>query len=322
MPISGPSSYILTLDEFLAHWAIADATLGAGSEIVLPVGVTRAILLAKKVTLVAKREELQTTLNMQETARGEIDILKITLLERIHQFNDKVRAYLPNSKWIAALPLMPSYSDGQGNFTEPLDDAATLWLQLNADPGAVAAFTLLEAYTQAMFATDLTALRTAYAALNTAGVTATVVRNERNSLQDEIYRLLKSYRIVLPTAFTRGHALTASLPRLTPLPGSTPAEVTVTVVWDAALEQARITWTATTSADLDHYDVRFCSGPNYSTDDESIVTTMPGDGNREVLTTAGLINPGATASFKVYVITTTDNEKGSTAVSLTRPDEA
>lgn len=322
MPISGPSSYIPTLEEFLAHWDIADTTLGAGNEIVLPVGVTRATLLARQAALVAKRVELQAKLNTQETTRGEIDLLKISLLERIHQFNDKVRAYLPDSKWIAALPLMPSYSDGQGNFLDPLDDAATLWLQLNADPGTVAAFTLLGAYTQAMFATDLTALKTAYAALNAADVAATVVRSERNSLQDEIYPLLKSYRIVLPTAFVRGHALIASLPRLTPLPGSTPAEVTVTVVWDTALEQARLTWTENTAADLDHYDVRFCSGSTYSTDDESIVATVPGDGSREVLTTAGLTNPGATASFKVYVITTTGNEKGSTAVSLTRPDEA
>ena len=84
MPISGPSSYIPTVEEFLAHWAIADATLGVGNEIALPVGVTRAMLLAKKASLVAKREELQAKLNMQETTRGEIDILKITLLERIH----------------------------------------------------------------------------------------------------------------------------------------------------------------------------------------------------------------------------------------------
>lgn len=320
MPISGPSSYIPVLDEFLAHWGFADASLGAGNAIVLPIGVTRSALLAKKVALVAKREELQAKLNLQETARGEIEILKITLLERVHQFTDKVRAYLPDSKWIAALPYLPSYSDGQGNFLEPLDDAATLWTQLNGDPTTVAAFTLLSAYTQAMFVADITALKTAYATLNAADVAATVVRSERNNLQDEIYPLLKSYRVVLPTEFSRGHALIQSLPRLTPLPGSTPAEVSITVVWDSALQQARITWTASTSNDLDHYDVRFCPGANYLTDDESIVTSVESDGNRTILTNAGLTNLGATASFKVYVVTTTGNEKGSTAVSVTRPD--
>ncbi len=320
MPISGPSSYIPTLEEFLAHWQIADATLGAGHEIELPVGVTRAMLLAKQVSLVTKREELQAKLNVQEVLRGEIEILKITLLERIHQFTEKVRAYLPNSKWIAALPYLPSYSDGQGNFLEPMDDAATLWAQLNGDPGTVAPLTLLGAYTQALFVTDITAMKATYAALNAAGVAATVVRSERNSLQDEIYPLLKSYRIVLPTAFLRGHALVQSLPRLTPLPGSTPAEVTTTVVWDAALGQARVTWTASTAADLDHYDVRFCPGASYSADDESIVSTVESDGTRTVLTDAGLTNPGATASFKVYVVTSTGNEKGSNAVSVTRPD--
>jgi hypothetical protein len=38
MPITGPASYLPTTDEFLGHWEVADATLGAGNEIVLPGG--------------------------------------------------------------------------------------------------------------------------------------------------------------------------------------------------------------------------------------------------------------------------------------------
>ena len=95
-----------------------------------------------------------------------------------------------------------------------------------------------------------------------------------------------------------------------------------TAVWDADLQQARITWTASTDPNLDHYEVRFCPGPNYSTEDESIVASIDPSAPRQLLTDAGLTTPGATATFKVYVITNTGNESGSNAVTVTRPGGA
>ncbi len=43
------------------------------------------------------------------------------------------------------------------------------------------------------------------------------------------------------------------------------------------------------------------------------------DAPREVLTLHGLGTPGSTALFRVYVVLTTGNERGSGTVAITRP---
>ena len=58
MPITGPTSYLSTSDEFITHWGLADTALGVGNEIVLKGGVTLAMLVTKRDALVAKRTAL------------------------------------------------------------------------------------------------------------------------------------------------------------------------------------------------------------------------------------------------------------------------
>ena len=60
-------------------------------------------------------------------------------------------------------------------------------------------------------------------------------------------------------------------------------------------------------------------GATYSSDDEVAVATIDKDATRELLTDHFLTDPGQTASFKVYVVLTTDNEAGSNAVAVSRP---
>ena len=110
-----------------------------------------------------------------------------------------------------------------------------------------------------------------------------------------------------------------SLPRLTPEPGSTPDGVIATAVWDAVLQAVKITWTASADANLSAYQIRFCAGPNYSTDNETVLGSVDPAAAREFVTSTGLSDPGIVVSFKVYVITSTGNEKGSNTVTVTRP---
>lgn len=320
MPIVGPASYVPVTEEFLEHWLQADTELGVGNEILLPGPVLRAALQALKDALVAKRAEVQGVLNDQEIARGDLELKKGLLLLRLNQFNDKLRAFFPGSKWLSALPKVPSVSEGPGNILDPLDDVATLWLKVNADPGTVTPVTLLGAYTQAMFATELAALKTAYGTLNAAGVQLKLTRYERNAIQEEIHPILKSFRLALPTYFAKTHPLVVGLPEITPAPGSTPAGVTLNAVWDVPSLQAKLTWAASPEANVEQYEIRFCPGPNYSTDDESVIGSVPaGPGPFEFLTDVGLSLAGNLASFKVYVVTTTGHEKGSNAATVTRP---
>jgi hypothetical protein len=244
---------------------------------------------------------------------------KAALLERLNQFNNTVRADYSGSKWEKALPNVPSIGDGQGVFVAPLDDASTLWLQLNAGIAPAAPVKLLGNYTQANFAADVIALNAAYTAWRSASVVAGLALQERNDIQDQIQPILVSYRKKLPTKFAKNHALVDSLPALSPAPGSTPDGVTANIVWDAVQQKAKLTWGLSAAADLFQYEIRFCAGPNYNSDVETVIGNVAPSDPREFLTDAGLSAPGNVATFKVYVITTTGNEKGSNTVAITRP---
>ena len=319
MPISGPASYVSTTEEFLAHWGAADTTLGVGNEIVLQGGVARAGLQTLLNSLVAKRTDLAGKLNVEEVARGDIDIRKVAILVRINQFNEALRADFSGSKWEKALPNVPSIGDGQGVFVPPLEDASTLWGQLNAGIAPAAPMTLLGGYTQATFAADIVALNAAFTTWRSAGIVANIALQERNDIQDQIQPLLVSYRKKLPTKFAVGHALVASLPDLSPPPGSTPDGVTISGAWDALLGQAKINVGASTSADVVRLELRVCSGATFDTNLENVVASLTPAQPREFLTLADLAASGNIASFRVYEITSTGNEKGSNTVVITRP---
>jgi hypothetical protein len=305
-------------EEFLGHWASVDTALGVGNEIVLPGGVNRAGLQTKLNALVAKQADVQARLNAEEVARGDVELKRQALLLRANQFNDKIRALFPGSKWVRALPNVPTINEAQSKFVQPLDDIGNLWALINADPATPAPVSLLGGYLVAAFLADVTALKTSSTTLNIARSNTKIGIEERNDLQDSIYENLKNYRQVMPTFFASADALVASLPRLTPEPGSTPAAVTINVVWDAVLLKAKITWTASTAADLLQYEIRFCAGAIYNTDTENVIGNVSPTDPREFFTDAGLAATGNIASFKVYVITTTGNEKGSNDLAVAR----
>ena len=58
--------------------------------------------------------------------------------------------------------------------------------------------------------------------------------------------------------------------------------------------------------------------PHLSASGESVVASLAA-GTTVFSTNQGLVAPGATALFKVYVVLTTANEKGSNTVSVTGP---
>lgn len=318
MPISGPSSYVPTAEAFITHWGLADTALGAGNEIALAGGVTRTMLVTRKDSLVAKRILLQTKLTDLEVARGDIDVRKTAVRELMAKFNDRVRSLYAGTKWERALAVVPGVNEGLGNLTDPLDSTAALWKLINDDP-ALSDIVILGA-TQAQFVTQVADLKTAFKTRTDAGIVCDVTREERNDLQDEIYQILKNYRQALPTHFASGHALADSLPALTPEPGATPEPVTANGVWDPSTNQARITYSRSDAADFAEYQLRMTPGPDYSSDDDVMVASVSDPDVLQFLTDAGLTSPGVTASFKVFVKTSTGNERGSNTVVIARPN--
>jgi len=322
MPINGPSSYIPTTNEFLAHWDAANLALGAGGPLLLPGGITRANLLTQRDALQTKQSEIEGQINNREIARADLQTKKEDLHLRGGQFNDKVRALLGTTAYAKALPVLPTPTDGQGNFVPPLDDISTLWTKLNAAvglPGFTPPLLLLGGFAVADFNTALAALKAQFSTASTEEVLVTLKLAERNAIQDVIYPLLKAYRQVLPTYFAANSPLVASLPKLTPEPGSTPDAVLANGVWNAPTSQGKLTWDASTAADLAEYEVRWSPGTTYDSAIEIVLGTIAPAAPREFFTTQGLATAGAQSVFKVYVKTTTGNERGSNTVKITRP---
>ncbi len=328
MPISGASSYIPTLNDFLPHWEQVNTALGAGGPLVLrnpngptPPTLNRAALVTMRDDLQAKHTDITGQINNVQIAAAALKAMKETLHLRGGQFNDVVRSALAGTAFEAALPLLPQPGDGQEVFIEPMDDVATLWPKINAAAG-IAGFTgpllLLGGYAVADFLTDLAALKAQFETMRKEDFLVSFKIKERNKLQDTIYPVLKAYRQAVPTKFAANDPLVLSLPKLTPDAGSTPDAVLANGTWNAPTTQGKLTWAAATAADLDQYEVRWSPGPSYDADTEVVLENVAKDAPREYFTTQGLLAIGDVSNFKVYVTTTTGNERGSNTVKITR----
>jgi hypothetical protein len=248
--------------------------------------------------------------------------MKEALHLRGGQFNDAVRSDLAGTAYADALPILPSPGDGQEVFIEPMDDIATLWPKINAAagiPGFTGPLLLLGGYAVATFATELAALKAQFETMRKEDFLVSFKIKERNKMQDTIYPILKAYRQAVPTKFAANDPLVLSLPRLTPEAGSTPDPVIANGVWNAPTAQGKLTWDASTATDLAEYEIRWSPGATYDTSLEVVIGTVAPSATREFFTTQGLLAAGNVSNFKVYVKTTTGNERGSNTVKITRP---
>lgn len=324
MPISGNASYVTTIEEFLSHWAEVDTALGGLGSLVLGGGVTQDSLQLSRDNLETARDKVTDAAVERALARELLNGRIAALQARMVEFNGRIRADLPGNAYARVLPEAFTLGDAESGVREGLRQISKFWTKVNAiapaPAGLVLPLKLLGDYTLAMFNTDRDGLRDAYRALTDAVVELRIAREERNDLQDVIYEVLKNYRLKVPTAFPAGNALIDSLPKLTPESGRTPDAVVATGVWDVASAVAKITWTASTDADLKEYQVRGVPGDDYQTEDEAVLATVLPGAAREFTTLFALAEPGVTAGFKVYVVLKSGHEKGSEAVFVTRPE--
>ena len=130
---------------------------------------------------------------------------------------------------------------------------------------------------------------------------------------------MKVYREGVPgSGVANFPVLVETLPRLTPLPGHTPAAVNASAVFTAP-NGSKVVYDASADGLLHSYQLRGNVGGDYSDEDAIVIAThTPGEA-REFLTPFGLNQPGAQVALKVYVILTTGNEAGSGAMLVHRP---
>jgi hypothetical protein len=327
MPITGPNSYLQTSQEFLNHWDMVNQA--QPTPLVLLGGITRAKFAAMVEEMSAAFAAIVPASSHQRSASADLALKREALVPQITQFGKAVRYYLSKTRFADAAPRVPSPTMGEQSFRDAIEVIAVRWSEINAatdlapftpplqwplptsTPGAPGNYTLAD------FEAQGAEVLAAFAEDKRAGEIATQKRRDRDALLPAIYDVMKSYREAVVLLLPADSPLRATLPRLSPAPGSTPSSLAVSGFWEPQVLEARLSWPATTQANVDKLQVRACAG-SYKEEDEQIVDDLDADatswqGNW------GLTAPGAIATFKVYVMTTTGNENGGKAVKIVRP---
>ena len=92
MAITGPGSYIPTLDEFIPHWTLANAALGVAGPIVVGGTTSLAIMTGFRATLLTQQAAVETARNGVENARALLEETKGRLLAILNQFNARLES--------------------------------------------------------------------------------------------------------------------------------------------------------------------------------------------------------------------------------------
>lgn len=321
MPITGPSSYLPTTTEFIEHWAAATAALPPTEPLVLEGGVTAGTFSNKRSDLLVERANLEAKDLDAVLARGALEIAKEALLAQLNLFNSLVRGAMGSSVYGRALPKVPGIGDGREAFSKPMVQAVNLWAKINAapPPGVTAPVLLADGTAQAVFATAVAALTGLYDAVTEEEQGFALLLEARNDTQDELYAMMKAYRVAVLGRFLPGDAIIDSLPALTADSGRTPDPVELSGAWVAGLSAAQLTATVSNDPDLKEYELRWCAGASYAQDTEHVAGSIPAGTVPVFVTTKGLTVGGSVASFRVYVRLLSGGEAGSETVVVERP---
>ena len=136
-------------------------------------------------------------------------------------------------------------------------------------------------------------------------------------LQQKIYAVLKGYREVVPGICAEFPELLNSVPRLTPLPGHTPARVPAQAEF-VAPDKSRVTYAASEEKTIKCYQLRGNVGDAYDEEDAMVLATNVPDAPRVFEVGFGLTQAGARVALKVFVILETGNEAGSEVMVVER----
>jgi hypothetical protein len=264
--ISGPSSYLGTIDDFVAHWTSVNADALAGGGLVTRSGEGLPELLALRAALETATNEVEAMLNGKEMARARVENGKRDLLARGQELGRRLRGLMEvDSPFLAALPEMPQQSAGQELFLRPMRDCSNIWTRIAADGVTV---TLSGGFGLNGFNSLLLTLGTRYTELSAAESDLKIAREVRNKLQGDVRELLSGYRPAVEGLFPPDSALVVSIPLIYAQSGRTPVPVVASASYDAAAQEAVVTFSESADAALDRYELRGVPGPVYEGEDE------------------------------------------------------
>ncbi len=321
MPL--PVNYLLTVAASIdVHWGNVNAALGA-SPLLLRGGYARAAFTADRTALQTAQNLVINLKQQQDQRIGALETAKKALLPRINQFRKLVTAPLTNTGYDHDIPTTPTIRAAEQKFLAPFEFLRTRWTDINAAtiPGFTGPLKLAGGYLAATFATDLAALKTAYDNLRSTNIALSQQIGARDALLTPFRGRLVEYREMVQGTFAPPNSLLQSLPRITPAAGSTPKAVQLSVVYTVATNTANFSWTLSDNAAFDHYSLRICMGDKW---DEDLMESFAEIQDATTLSynaaLATILNqPGAGLAAKIFVVTNTENEKGSNAVKVKRP---
>ena len=194
MPITGPSSWLSTIDEFSAHWVQVNAALTA--PLVLTTAYAVATLGTARTTLSTSMTTLSTGINDRQIAEATVVQSEATARGKIGDFNRAVRAFLGTTAYAPALGDVPAKGAAQGKYEKAMDDTSSLWVKINSVtlPTFTPPLVLRGGYTQGSFGTLVSSLKVAYTTATAAGRNEKVQLELRNAAFDVIRPRLVEYR--------------------------------------------------------------------------------------------------------------------------------
>ena len=322
--ITGPSSYNTVMTAFAQHWLTGNSKLAPGAIVLtLPdkTSMTQAQFTTLRVALETQQDVVQSRLVAAGIARGNVNVLKASLLPKLNLFISLMDGSYQGTGFYEMRPYAPSITDGKESFLLPLGKAMELWKAMNegaAPAGVTLPLMLGDGTDQSAFASEISALIFAYAELTRKEVLLGIARGDRNVIQVRAYGAMLAYREGATNNYVLHPEMMDTLPRLSPLPGHTPAAVNASAVLEAP-DHSKIVHDASTDPLLERYELRGCAGPDWNEEDALVIASHAPNAPREFSTDFALNQPGAEAVFKLYVILSTGNEAGSAAMAVQRP---
>ena len=304
------------MGKFLAHWALVDASLAPGVGLVVLGGVDRATFGGMVAGLRGKRSELRLQGVLGDIAGSDLEMKRAVLERRLVEFNGTVRAWWRGRAEARLLPEVPSAGAMLERLLGPVRRALGVWARLDAgpSPGGIAVPVLLGAaqnLSRAGMAALLAGVLTARDAAEANALAQDALRAERDAMEDTVRGVMVAYLKAVPVRLGEGVPLTRCLPRISPLPGHTPKPVALTATAGDTPDLMRLNWEPSADPSLSSYELRSCRGPRYRRNRERLVLKSLPDAPRS---TTVPLSPARPRSYKLYVVLTTGNERGSVAL--------
>ncbi|MDX2110194.1 MAG: hypothetical protein SFY80_08145 [Verrucomicrobiota bacterium] len=308
------------ISSFDGHRGEADNYLGTGHEIRLKNNYTLATQVANTANytdLVYRDGELRGDLR---NATAQRDKFRESLVAHCGQFIQIMSYYSDTLGAERKLPKLPTLSTGQVALSQIATTVISIWTQVNEDTSGALEIPLVlrDGFTLVKLQADLVGLNGAYNLMVEKRRALAILRQQRVTLLNDIIKpRLREYRTKIKVHFPKNHWLRTSLPTFSTPSASSPDAVVLSGAWDTNTLKATLQWSACAHPELDHYEVRACSGSVYKTAEDYNLATLPKD-QLTYQTDAGLAAMGSSITLKVYAVTKKDRTAGSNGLNITR----